>query len=280
MSINRKSREWLRGATVRLDVLALAAAVAVTPTCGAWAQTDEPGAEQPSATVVSGDESALSSSSLPEAPEISGAAASGLMQTGLGIKPAPPTAGPYTKYILPGQTAPHLSAGDKFVLGVRDAVSPLAAVGWVAAAGYEQATNGSPNYGQTGKGFAQRLGASAARASSEGIFSDSILSPILHEDPRYYKMGSGHNFFKRLVYAGTRPLITRSDGGREVPNLALLGGNLAGAALTQAYYPPLNRGFSQVLQTFGGSIGGSALGDVVSEFLADTVHALHKSQGR
>jgi hypothetical protein len=136
-------------------------------------------------------------------------------------------------------------------------------------------TDGSPNYGSNGRGFAQRLGAAAARDSSEGIFSDSILAPVLHEDPRYYRMGPGRNFFVRLIYSGTRPLITRTDGGHLTPNFAQLGGNLAGSALTQAYYPQLNRGATQVLETFGGSIGGSAIGDVVSEFYGDFTHLFH-----
>ena len=93
------------------------------------------------------------------------------------------------KYIAPGQPAPELTAGNKIFLGLKDSVSPLAAFGWLISAGYEQATNGSPNYGGNAKGFAQRLGASAARASSESIFSDSIAASILHEDPRYYRMG-------------------------------------------------------------------------------------------
>ena len=233
------------------------------------------------AALVQPEMSDASSSVLPDAPEAALPEAGALAgQASITKSVGPPVAGRYTKYIQPGQTAPKLSIGDKFVLGAKDAFGPLSAVGWAVSAGYAQAVDGSPNYGvigntQTGKAFAQRLGAAAARASSEGLFSDSILSPILHEDPRYYKMGNGHNFVKRLVYAGTRTLITRTDGGHLTPNFALLGGNLAGSALTQAYYPPVNQGFDQVLQTFGGSIGGSALGFVVSEFLSDTLRGLH-----
>lgn len=184
-------------------------------------------------------------------------------------------AGRYAKYIGAGQSAPKLTVHDKVVLGLRDAVSPFSALSWVSAAAFEQVTDGSPNYGQTGKGFAQRLGAAAARNVSEGIFTDSILSPVLHEDPRYYRMGPGHNFVKRLVYAGTRPLITRTDGGRTTPNFALLGGELAGSALTQAYYPPLNQGFTEVAKTFGGSVGSTALGCVMTEFFPAVFGSMH-----
>ena len=134
----------------------------------------------------------------------------------------------------------------------------------------------SPNYGTDRGAFGQRLGAAAIRDASEGIFSDSIMSPLLHEDPRYYRLGPSHNFFVRAIYAGTRPIITRTDGGRTSPNLAELSGTLAGSALTQAYYPQLNRGATQVMETFGGSLGGSAVGDVVSEFFEDVTGIFHK----
>ncbi len=214
--------------------------------------------------------------SLPDAPVASSAEyPAGGAHDAKPAEPTPPVADSFDKYILPGQQAPALHARDKFILGVRDAVSPLSAIGWLASAGYEQGVNGSPNYGQTGTGFAQRLGASAARASSEGIFGDSILAPLLHEDPRYYQLGRGHSFVRRLVYSGTRGLITRTDGGHTTVNLANLGGNLGGAALTNLYYPSLNTSFSETAKTFGGSVGGSALGFVVSEFLSDTLQFLH-----
>ena len=191
----------------------------------------------------------------------------------------PKVASRYDKYILPEQTALPITARDKFILGARDAFSPLAITGWVASAAYEQVLNGSPNYGQNGKGFAQRLGAGAVRDVTEGMFCDSILAPILHEDPRYYKLGHGHSFVHRLVYSGSRGLITRTDSGRTTINFANIGGNLGGAMLTNTYYPELNQGFSETAKTFGSSVGGSALGFVVSEFLSDTFVFLHLKHG-
>jgi hypothetical protein len=186
-----------------------------------------------------------------------------------------PQASPTQKYIAPGQSAPILTANDKVLLGLRDAFSPFAASGWFATAGYEQLLNGSPNYGTDRGAFGQRLGASAIRNACEGIFTDSVMSPLLREDPRYYRLGPAHNFFVRLIYAGTRPLITRTDRGNVSPNLALLSGTLGGSALTNLYYPQPNRGPSQTMETFGSSIGGSALGDVVSEFYADLMQRVH-----
>jgi hypothetical protein len=182
----------------------------------------------------------------------------------------------YDKDILTSEIAPKLTAPDKVLLGLRSSVTPFSAVGWVFGSGYAQLLNGTPNYGQTGKGYAQRLGAAAARASSENIFSTSVLAPILREDPRYYVMGSGHSPVKRAFYAGSRIFVTRTDGGRSTLNLSLLGGNLAGSALTQAYYPAINRGFTQTAETYGGSLEGSVIGFLIREFLEEDYYAFRR----
>lgn len=69
--------------------------------------------------------------------------------------------------------------------------------------------------------------------------------------------------------------VTRTDSGHATPNISLIGGNLAGAALTNTYYPRLNQGFNQTAMTFGSSLGGSAIGLVFSEFYGDALRIAH-----
>jgi hypothetical protein len=170
------------------------------------------------------------------------------------------------RYPLPGQPAPVLTSGDKVRMGFTGAFSFYSILGWVTSAGYEQVTDGSPNFGTDRGAFGQRLWASAARATSENLLSDSVFAPIFHEDPRYYRLGSTHNPFSRLVYSATRSIITRSDSGGTVPNLSQIVGNAAGSALTNAYYPQSNINAKDTMETFAGSLGGTALGDVLAEF--------------
>ena len=218
------------------------------------------------ASVNDSSSDAIASSTASFTPPISGTSSNTLVA---GNIVAMPVASITQKYIEPDQIAPVLSVNDKALLGLRDAFSPFAAVGWFASADYEQLMNGSPNFGTNRGAYGQRLGAAAVRDSSEGVLIDSIMSTFFHEDPRYYRMGPTHHFLVRLIYSGTRPIFTRTDGGHSTPNLALISGTMGGAALTNLYYPQVNRGVSQTLQTFGGSLGGAALGDVVSEFYAD-----------
>lgn len=187
----------------------------------------------------------------------------------------PKGAGHLQMVVNPGEVAEKMTVRDKVVGGMINSVSLYSAIGWFTAAGWEQLWNSSPNYGTDSGAFGQRLGAAALRGVSEGVLSNSLFAPLFHEDPRYYVMGRGHGFIKRAWYAGTRTIITKTDSGRKTPNFSLIAGNLAGSALTIPYYPPLNTSFKEVMITFGGSIGGSALGFVVDEFIVDALIDLH-----
>jgi hypothetical protein len=177
--------------------------------------------------------------------------------------------------IAPNEIAQPMSVHDKIVGGAKDSVSLFAATGWVFSAGWSHVTNGSPNYGTDKGAYGERLGAAAVRNISQDIIGDCLFAPILHEDPRYYIMGRGNNFFKRIAYAATRTIVTRTDSGHTTPNISLLAGDAAGAAITVTYYPAKNTTFKEVAETFGGSVGGNAIGFVVTEFIADALQYAH-----
>lgn len=189
-----------------------------------------------------------------------------------------PPAGRYTKLIAPGQAAPPQTARDKFILGLRESVSPFSMLAWVTSAGWSQLIDGIPDYGTNGEAFAQRLGAAAANGVSKEIFSDSILAPAFHQDPRYYKLGKGHKFFNRVIYAGTRPLIGRTDGGKDIPNYAMIVGSGAAAGLAQLYYPDQNRNVADTMTSWATNIGGSSLGYLFSEFGGEIIQMMKLSK--
>jgi len=265
VSLKRKSARTFAGAALVGFLL---------PCFGAGAQGRAPG-DVPRQTEISAVEPAPDTL-LPDAPSVRRIApSSSAALSNSGQQSAMPLAGRYDKYIQPGEAALRLTPSDKFVLGFRDAFSPTSIAVWVLVAGYEQVLNGSPNWPQTDGGFLRRAGAAAARDTSNGVFGDSVFAPIFHQDPRYYRIGRRRNLGYRLVYALTRPLVTRTDGGRSAPNLSLVAGTAFGSWLTNAYYPAVNQGLYQTAKTFGGSMGSSALGFAVAEFADDVLESLH-----
>ncbi len=200
----------------------------------------------------------------------------------------PPAAGtPQAKHVVPindlfvpaGWRAQPMSAHQKVVAGAKDLISIENLGAMVISAGYSEVTNGQPNYGTGSTAFAKRLGAAAIRETSQTVFTEIVFAPLLHEDTRYYQEGPAVNPVHRTLYAITRPFITRSDSGAETVNGSLLLGYAAAAALTPAYYPSINRNFHDTAATFGGSIGGAAIGFFVSEFSTDVPQALHLRRG-
>jgi hypothetical protein len=285
LSLIRKQNVFHAQSTQRI----LRAALTVLLVAAPFASAQMPLSSTPAADVIAANTRiALPNFDLPDSPGALFASSSNSTDSG-SADPSPsdpdgaqtpsgprPKAAPHLKFVVnPGEVAQPMTVRDKVFGGMINSVSIYSATGWLAAAGWEQLWNDSPNYGTDAGAFGQRLGAAALRGVSEGVFSNSLFAPLFREDPRYYVMGSGHPFFKRLVYAGTRVLITRTDSGHKTPNFSLIAGNAAGSALTIPYYPAKNTTFSEVAQTFGGSIGGSALGFVVDEFIVDALIDLH-----
>jgi hypothetical protein len=235
---------------------------------------DSPGAVSARADSTSANDASSSSASTSSASAASSFDPAPAAQAGMSSRSGK-MASPTDNVVLPSEQAPTLTSRDKFVMGVKSVVSPFSVAGWLGSAGWSHLTNGPPNYGTDSGAFGQRLGAAALRSSSQNFFSTSIMANVLHEDPRYYQLGRSHSIRNRILYAATRPLITRTDSGRKTVNLALLTGNLAGAILTNAYYPQQNHGFSETAKIFGSSIGGSAIGFGVSEFLGDALQLIH-----
>jgi hypothetical protein len=166
------------------------------------------------------------------------------------------------------------------MIGLQDSYSLMNFGGMFAAAGYEQLRNSEPNYGTDRGAFGERLGAAAIRDTTQGVFTDAVFAPLLHEDPRYYEEGPQYSTIHRALYAVTRPLITRTDSGHKTLNGALLLGYASSSLLNNAYYPAINRNARDTATAFGGSLGGSALGFLLSEFSSSIWHKVHLTRNQ
>jgi hypothetical protein len=141
-----------------------------------------------------------------------------------------------------------LTARLKFNLSLRAAIDPATFAGVALLAGVGQAAN-SPNYGQGAKGFGMRYGANYANNFTDIFIGGAILPSLLHQDPRYYYQGTAPTK-TRALHAIAALFIATGDNGRWQPNYSSLGGDLASAAISNAYYPRSNRGVGLIFQNF------------------------------
>ncbi len=157
----------------------------------------------------------------------------------------------------------------KFKLALKastDVVS-LAAAGFLA--GVNQAAN-SPHYVEGAKGYGQRIGAAYAEGASDILIGGAILPTLLRQDPRYYYQGTGTKK-SRFLHAVSSPIICKGDNGHNQFNLSSVGGDLISGALSETYYPPIDRGpglvFKSALVITGGRVANSLLQEfVLSKF--------------
>jgi len=64
-----------------------------------------------------------------------------------------------------------------------------------------------------------------------------FLPSLLHEDTRYYAMGSGHSIVYRSLYVMSRQVVTRTYNEHDTPNIAGLGGKVLAQLISRTYYP-------------------------------------------
>jgi hypothetical protein len=168
---------------------------------------------------------------------------------------------------LGDKTAP-LSTGQKFNLAFHSSVDPFVLFAAAFDAGISQAENNFSGYGQGWNGYGKRVGASYADAVDATILGNAVLPALLHEDPRYFRKGTG-TFTQRLLYSMSTTVWSKRDNGKWGPNYANVLGNLAAGGISNLYYPSTDTG---VGLTFGRAFtvtAEGAIGGVFEEFWPD-----------
>ena len=150
-------------------------------------------------------------------------------------------------YVVYDHNAEPLTTKLKFKLALRTSADPATMVGVGVLAAIHQAAD-IPNYGQGWGAYGKRYGASAADGISAIMIGGAILPSLLHQDPRYFYQGTGTTK-SRTLHALSSAFVCRGDNGRLQPNYSTIGGDLASAALSNAYYPASDRGARQTFET-------------------------------
>jgi len=168
---------------------------------------------------------------------------------------------------------PPLSTKEKFGLASEDSFDYSAFVLAGLIAGYGQIVNSSPEFHQGMAGYGRYYWHSFVDEASGNYFTEAIVPSLTHQDPRYYTLGHG-GFWRRSGYAVTRLIITRTDSGGNTFNSSEIVGNLAGAGLSNAYYPAQERTFGKTVEKWGTQVGVDGIADVLKEFWPDIRRAV------
>jgi hypothetical protein len=137
--------------------------------------------------------------------------------------------------------------------------------------------NSHPALGKGPEGFFNYTWRGFVDKTDGTYLSAWLLPSLLHEDTRYYPLGSGHSIFVRSLYVISRQAVARTYGGRNTPNFAGLGGKVLTQFISIYYYPPSAGSFSVLATKFGYSVMRDVGFSAIREFYPDAAaHYIRK----
>ena len=182
---------------------------------------------------------------------------------------------PQFQVVMNGQAVP-LTGGEKWRLALHSAIDPFY-IGWafVIGGGWGEIEDSNKGYGWGDEGYFKRVGANYADNVNGALIGNALLPQLLHQDPRYFRKGTGPAF-KRFLYAAESTVVCHGDNGKNQPNVSNVLGNFISGAISNAYYPADQRGLSLTLEnglsvTLFGALGGQIL-----EFGPDLSRFVHR----
>lgn len=192
------------------------------------------------------------------------------------VKSANPNA-PESKrifWIIPNyRTSPSLhpyvpmTRSQKLKIATEDAFDRGTFILAVLFAGEGQLTNSDPSFGQGIAGYGRYLGTAYADFVIGDYMTEGFYPVLLHQDPRYFRDGTGTTR-SRLLYSAGQIFLTHGDNGKTQFNFSEIVGNSTAVAISQAYYPD-NRDWRDAIQGLGTQLGVDMAANILKEFWPD-----------
>jgi hypothetical protein len=174
----------------------------------------------------------------------------------------------------PEQSSP-LGASGKFRLAVKNFSDPLNIAGTALDSGISTATSSSKSAFGTGwPGFGRRFGMSMSDEALSEFFSTYLVSTLAHQDPHYHR-DPGSSAGRRIAYALSRVVISRSDSGKPMFNFAEFVGTTAASLVESSYHFERDESPGAVSSRIFVSIGSDAAWNLMNEFLPDIAKHLN-----
>jgi hypothetical protein len=167
-----------------------------------------------------------------------------------------------------------LTPREKFKIASQDAFDRGTIVLAAAFAGEGQLTNANPAFGQGVAGYAQYWGAAYGDFFIGDYMTEAIFPTLLHQDPRYFRRGTG-GAWNRVGYSMGQIFWTHRDSGGTQFNYSEVLGNSAAVAISTAYYAD-GRTASDAASKLGLQIGVDMASNVLKEFWPDLERRLKR----
>ena len=182
--------------------------------------------------------------------------------------------------VMAGGSAVPLTKKQKFDLSFHTIIDPYTVgLAVIVGGGFGELNDDHTGYGHGPAGFFKRVGASYADNVDGNFIGNALLPVILHQDPRYFRKGSG-SVKSRIIYSALTTFICHGDNGKRQFNVSNVAGNFIAGAISNAYYPADERGVGLTIDnglvvTLEGMIGAQLL-----EFSPDVTDKIKRHHQR
>jgi hypothetical protein len=167
-----------------------------------------------------------------------------------------------------------LTAGQKMRLAFRSSIDPVTFGVAFLVAGYHEGMHDDVGFPWGIKGYGERSGAAYLDAFDGGMIGNGILPSILHQDPRYFRLGHGTTTHRLFYSLATNVICKHDNTGKWEPNYSNVSGNIISGAISNLYYPPSNSGVGQAFTNGMIVTAEGGFGSIFQEFWPDVSRKL------
>jgi hypothetical protein len=186
---------------------------------------------------------------------------------------------PLFNVVISGAAVP-LTPKEKFDLSFHTIIDPYTfGLAIVFGGGLGELEDSHTGYGHGPSGLFKRIGASYADNAIGNVIGNAALPVVLHQDPRYYRKGTG-SVGSRILYSAMTTFICFGDNGHKQFNTSNVLGNFISGAISNAYYPQDERGVALTLENGSLVTAEGMLGAQLLEFSPDFSQYMQRRRQR
>jgi hypothetical protein len=186
---------------------------------------------------------------------------------------------PLFNVVISGETVP-LTPKQKFDISFHTITDPYTiGLAVVFGGGLGELEDSHTGYGHGPEGLFKRIGASYADNAIGNVIGNAALPSVLHQDPRYYRKGTG-SVKSRMLYSALTTFICLGDNGHRQFNTSNVLGNYISGAISNAYYPSNERGIGLTLENGSLVTAEGMLGAQLLEFSPDFSQYMQRRRQR
>lgn len=171
-----------------------------------------------------------------------------------------------------------LTPREKFKIASEDAFDRGTVVLGAMFGAVGQLSNSNRAFGQGAAGFGRYFGSAYGDLVTGDFMTEAVFATLLHQDPRYFRRGTGTGW-SRLRYAAGQIFWTHRDSGGTQFNYSEIVGNSAAVAISNAYYVD-NRTAGDAARKLGMQVGVDMAANIVKEFWPDVERKFRRKNQR